>query len=705
VVDPVSASCAYCGLPVVAAPDDGPRYCCFGCRFAASITDAGGETGASRWTMTRLGLAVFFTMNVMVFTMLLWSQRDAATDEPAATALYALARHACLLFSAPVLLLLGGPLFADAAREVRQGRPAASVLLAVGVAAAYALSVHAVLTDAGHVYFEVGCTVLVAVTLGKWLEASGKLRTTEALRALRALLPDRVLRVAACGDEEVPLSAVAIGERLRVLPGERVPTDGRIVTGRSAIDERTVTGESVPVTKGPGDLLASGTTVVDGMLVVEVTAAPGSGTLEQLIGAVTAAATAGCRRQRLAERVAAWFLPLVTASAVAAFVVHGAGAGWTREGIAAGTLAAVAVVVVSCPCALGLATPMALWAAIGAAARRHVLVRDGDAFTRLAAASTFCFDKTGTLTTGIGVHEVAVLDGGLEREPLAVAAALAAGSTHVLARAVATEAARRGLDIVAIEDLHVVPGHGIEAVLADGTPARLGSDRWIAAAIGEAAPTVADDARPSCTLAIGDHAACRVTFDESIRPEAAAAIAALAADGAEVWLLSGDRAGRARAVAAALDIRWQAPLLPAEKLAFVRGRPGSVMIGDGINDAPALAAADVGVALGCGADVSRWTAAICLLRDDLADLPWLVTLARRADKTIRWNLLWAFGYNAACIPLAAAGLLHPSVAAAAMLASSVMVVTGSLAVAGCADDPPALSETADVAVEMGRVPA
>jgi heavy metal translocating P-type ATPase len=705
VADPVSVSCAYCGLPVVAAPDDGPRYCCFGCRFAASITDASGETGASRWTMTRLGLAVFFTMNVMVFTMLLWSQRESASDDAPAAAFYALARHACLLFSAPVLLLLGGPLVSDAVAEVRRRRPGVSVLLAVGVAAAFALSVHAVLTDGGHVYFEVACTVLLAVTLGKWLEASGKLRTTEALRELRGLLPDRVRRLAADADEDVPLAAVVIGDRLRVLPGERVPTDGRIVSGRSAIDERTVTGESVPVEKADGDVLSSGTSVIDGMLVVEVTAPPGSGTLEQLIEAVTAAATAGCRRQRLAERVSAWFLPLVTAAAVAAFVAHAAGSHWSREGIAAGTLAAVAVVVVSCPCALGLATPMALWAAIGAAARRHVLVRDGDAFTRLGAATTICFDKTGTLTTGLGVHEVTPLIDADDDELLAVAAGLAEGSTHVLAGAVRDEAARRGLEPVAVDELRVVPGHGVAAVLDDRTPVRLGSDRWIAAEVGDRATPVADDARPACTLAIGGRAACRITFDESIRPEATAAIAGLTEAGAEVWILSGDRAGRARAVAEALGTRWQAPLLPAEKLAFVRGRPGSVMIGDGINDAPALAAADVGVALGCGADVSRWTAAICLLRDDLGDLPWLVALARRTDRTIRWNLVWAFGYNAACIPLAAAGLLHPAVAAAAMLASSLFVVSGSLALARDADDPPRPPLPSPVAHELERVPA
>lgn len=688
-----SAGCDYCGLPLAAADLAGPRYCCFGCRFAASITAAKGDTGESRWMMTRLGVALFFTMNVMVFTMLLWSERGDAASEPAAAAFYGLARHACLLFTGPVMILLGGPLFGEAARELRGGRPSLNLLLALGVAAAFLLSVHAVVMDRGHVYFEVACMVLVAVTLGKWLEASGKLRTTQALRDLRTLLPDHVRRLATPGgattaaEESVPLADVSLGDRLRVLPGERLPTDGRIVAGRSAIDERTVTGESIPVSRGPGDAVASGTEVLDGPLVVEVTAAPGAGTLERLIDAVTAAVTAGTRHQRLAERAAAWFLPLVMVAAAATFVMHAWRGGWAGPGIAAGTMAAIAVVVVSCPCALGLATPMALWAAVGQAARRHVLVRDADAFVRLGDAATFCFDKTGTLSTGLAVREIRVAAGFADDRVLAIAAALARGSTHVLSQAITAAAADRGLPAVAMADVRVVAGRGIEGRLADGSLVRLGSDGWVAAA---PAGELADDPdRPSCRLAIGDHVVGRLSFDESVRPEAAGAIAALRSGGAEAWLLSGDRQRRAEAVAAALGMRCVAPLLPEEKLAFVREHAPAVMVGDGINDAPALAAADVGVALGCGADVSRWTAAICLLRDDLGDLPWLADLARRTARTIRWNLVWAFGYNAACIPLAATGIVHPALAAAAMVASSLLVVSGSLALAREPEPPPA----------------
>jgi len=709
-------ACDYCGLPVaVAAADADPRYCCHGCRFAASITGAGGADGRARWMMARLGLAIFFTMNVMVFTMLLWSQQDAAgpaavvagSGSPAAAeTFYSLARHACLLFTAPVLLLLGGPLLDDTLAELRRGRAGLNGLLLAGVVAAFVISAFATWQGTGHVYFEVSCMVLVAVTLGRWLEATGKLRTTAALRELRTLLPDVVRLVEAgagpasaatptAGDiitREVPLAAIEVGDRLRVLPGEHLPTDGRIVAGEAALDERAVTGESEPVVRradaGVASLVHSGSCNLDGDLVVEVTAAPGAGTLERLIDAVEAAAGRS-RQQRLAETIAGWFLPLVLVVAAVTTIVH-----WRLGGPAAGMLTGLAVVVVSCPCALGLATPMALWAAIGTATRRHVLVRDGDALERLARAHTFCFDKTGTLTTGCRVTAILTPGGGHADTDalLAIAAGLAAGSTHVHAAAIVAAAEARGVRPASVVNPRSIAGRGVEAGLPDGRLARLGSPAWLG---GSAATTAAaGDAPPRCLLAIDDALRLAFHISEFVRPEAAAAIAGIRDRGGETWMLSGDQAARAAAVAEPLGLRWRAPLLPTEKLAaieaFAAAGCGVVMVGDGINDAPALAAADVGVALGCGADVSRWTADVCLLTDDLSALPRLVDLARRTRKTIRWNLLWAFGYNAACIPAAAAGLVHPAVAAVAMVASSLLVVGNSLRLSE--DDPPPAGE-------------
>jgi heavy metal translocating P-type ATPase len=658
--------CAYCGLPVRAAAAEGPIFCCSGCSFAAAITGSSGEDGQARWMMARLGIAIFFTMNVMVFTMLLWSQPESAPSTQAA-AFYSLARHACLLFTAPVLILLGGPLLEDVLVEFRRGRSALNQLLVVGVAAAFAQSAWATWSGTGHVYFEVSCMVLVAVTLGRWLEASGKLRTTAALRDLRTLLPDRVRRLPdgdRRAEREVELSTVAVGDLLRVLPGEHLPTDGRIVGGAAGIDERTVTGESEPVMKGPGAPVYSGTLNLDGELVVEVTAAPGAGTLEQLIDAVTVAVSSS-RPERLAGRIATWFLPLVLVVAVAAGIAQA-----RRGDPEGGVITALAVLVVSCPCALGLATPMALWAAVGSATRRHVLVRDGDAFTRLARADLVCFDKTGTLTSGCRLLDE------IDATPLALAAGLAAGSTHVHATALVNAARDRGITPRSILTPRTIPGCGVEGTLADdGALARLGSPRWLGVPMADA----------PCGLTVDGTPLAAFHFSEHLRTEAAGAVASLRQRGIEAVMLSGDREDRAATVAGILGIGFRAGLLPADKLdaiaAWQRAGRCVAMVGDGINDAPALAAADIGVALGCGADVSRWSADVCLLSDDLGVLDWLVGLARRTSSTIRWNLLWAFGYNAACIPLAAAGVVHPALAAAAMVASSLLVITNSLALA------------------------
>ena len=726
-------SCDYCGLPVASGADHGPRYCCSGCRFAASITAAGGADAQARWLMTRLGLAVFFSMNVMVFTFLLWSEEAAAgSGGRAATAFYDLARFACLLFSAPVLLLLGGPLVESAAGDLRRGRLSIDLLLVAGVAAAFGISAWATWRGTGHVYFEVGCMVLVAVTLGRWLEASGKLETTAALRELESLLPDRVRRVRRAGDpagaggptaasaRDVPLAEISVGDVLRILPGEQVPVDAVIESGRAALDERTVSGESEPVVRGPGEAVKSGTTNLDGELVVVVAAPPGAGTLEQLIAAVTAAVrTSGS--QRAADRVAAWFLPAVLVVAVATCAAH-----WWHHGPAAGVLAGLAVVVVSCPCALGLATPLALWAALGRCMRRHVLVRDGDALEQLAGVTMFGLDKTGTLTRGCRVERMEVRPSADREQALAVAAGLAAGSSHATAAAIAAVAAREGVVAAEVHEPRSVAGLGVTGALATGETVSLGSPGWIADENGGGSTSGGPSGplrdphppartggfyewlgragvSPRCVLAIGDQVVAAFWMAEEIRAAAAEAVAGLESRGRRAIILSGDQPARVAAVADSLGLAWRAPLLPADKLTALdelRRAGGVAMVGDGINDAAALAAADVGIALGCGADVARWSAAVCLLDDDLGHLPWLVDLAGRTRRTIRWNLLWAFGYNAACIPLAAAGLVHPALAAAAMVASSLLVVGNSLRL-GRDDEPVAVS----VAEGVDRRPA
>ncbi len=692
---PATVSCDYCGLPLAASSvaDDEPCYCCFGCRFAASIAGEQASGGGASSAQLRLGLAVFFAMNVMVFTMFLWSQPEKVNDATA-QAFNDVARYLCLLFSIPVVLLLGPALVQDALAGLRNGRFAANALLLAGVGAALVYSAWSVVRGQGHVYFEVGVMVLVLVTLGRWLEAEGKLRTTRSLRELQQLLPDTVRRVTSMGVEIIELPRVKPGDELRILPGERIAVDGRIVRGRATVDEQLVTGESVPVEKDPGQLVFSGTFNLDGELIVVATAAASAGTFQRLLDTVLLAASGRSIYQRLADRIAAWLLPLVTIVALLTFAGHAwlGSHEWGFAAIERPLLAALAVLVIACPCSLGLATPMALWAAMGKAANQQVVFRQGDALSRLSAAKIICFDKTGTLTTG-QPHVVNqwVAPHASRKMVDHVAAALADRSNHPAAHAIA-DAVLADPQLIELHDVWECPGRGLKA----WSPALhgevlLGSGRWMSE---NECDTSSWLNAPQCSgwsehalvyLAIGGRLAAAFALDEQLRPEAAATIRALRDLGLTLRLLTGDRAARAAHLASQLGIEYEAELLPQAKLRRIRELRSEfgtlVMVGDGLNDAPALAAADVGIALGCGADLSRDAASVCLLSNRLDRIAWSIQLARRTTHTLRWNLLWAFGYNLAAVPLAAVGLVNPIVAALAMAASSLLVIGNSLQLA------------------------
>ena len=705
--------CDYCGLPVAPGGPTEAVYCCVGCRFAAAVTAEGGEEGHARWTLARLGLAIFFTMNVMVFAMALWTQD--VYGEPTsrfADVYHELLRWSSLLFAAPVILLLGGPLLENTLDGLRRRVISTDLLLLVGIAAAFALSVRSVLANSGPVYFEVACVVLVAVTLGRWFEATGKLKTTQALRSLDKLLPTLVRRMCVprrlgptnhhgrswedvdATQHEIPLGEVKVGDSLRVLPGERIPVDGIIRRNHAAIDEQLVTGESQPSIKEPGDCVLAGTLNLDGDLVIEVTADPRQGTLQRLIDAVCLAAMTRTRLQRVADRIAAVFLPSVILIAISTFAIHA-----YASSIAQGVLAGLSVLLIACPCALGIATPMAVWVAMGQAARAGVLFRNGDALQRLANIRAVCFDKTGTLTTGDGEVVDFASEGDASRElVLRVAGCLAAASTHSLSRAIQTYI-RDQPDVESLQAItlptavQTLPGRGVRGYVEDvASEVYLGSARLMKEAGLEAhdrlREQIAAAYRDGQTLAcVGWNGTLRgvFTFREKLRAEAAMAIQELRSSALDVSILTGDHAARAALLERQLKLTVTSELLPEEKLAAIqtlKARCGCVaMVGDGINDAPALAAADVGIALGCGADVSRDAAQVCLLGNDLRRVAWSIQLAKKTVRVMYGNLFWAFIYNLAGIALAAAGWLNPIWAAAAMVASSLFVISNSLRLA------------------------
>jgi heavy metal translocating P-type ATPase len=580
------------------------------------------------------------------------------------------------------------------------------LLLLIGIGASLLYSIWSVVRGNGHVYLEVGVMVLVLVTLGRWLEAEGKLQTTRSLRELASLLPQSVRRLRPHGIESVELSLVETGDQIRILPGERIPVDGRILRGRATVDEQTVTGESMPIEKDPGQLVYSGTFNLNGEIVVIATAVGGAGTLQRLLDTVLEAASHRNRYQRLADRIAAWLLPLVAAAAFATFLGHcwwqSEAPGWIA--LERPLLSSLAVIVIACPCALGLATPMAFAAAIGRAASEQVLFREGDALSRLASARLVCFDKTGTLTTGQLTVVGSWTAPAINRQTIKhVAAALANRSTHPVSATIAQALQADGA-LISLEGFSESPGRGLKAwAPALDAEIVLGSWQYVIE-MGCGAEEWNDCPEADqwqhhvlCFLAIGGRVVAVFALDESLRPEAKAAVDALRSLGLSLRLLSGDRQPRAAYIAGQLGLEYEAELLPTAKFHRIRElmklHGPVVMVGDGLNDAPALAAADVGIALGCGADLSRDAAGICILSNRLDRIPWTIQLARQAHHTLRWNLLWAFGYNLAAVPLAMLGVVNPIVAALAMAASSLLVVANSLKLARSdAQLPPAIPD-------------
>ncbi len=685
-----ASSCDYCDLPLPPAwrraPADGSRYCCFGCRFAAEVTRSRGEEGAANWTLARLGLAIFLTMNVLVFTMALWTPDFYGSDDSSAfgESLRGLFRYTSLVFALPVLLLLGGPLLESAWQTLREGRLTADLLLVVGVAASYLYSVVSVVRGGGPVYFEVGCAVLVLVTLGRWLEATGKLRTTAALEALHRLLPDTARLLVDDEERSVPLSELRVGDVVRVLPGERIPCDGLIRRNSAAVDEQVLTGESQPVLRQAGDPVWAGSLNLDGDLHVEATVACEATALTRMMELIRLARQTKGRHERLADRIAAWFLPAVMLIALAAFVWHGQHDGWDR-----GVLVGLSVLLIACPCALGLATPLAVWTALGRAAQAQVLFRNGEALERLAEVRAVRFDKTGTLTTGTPVVADFFLAPREDRaNVLALASALASASTHAHCQAIRNDtAANVERDVVELVEARTIPGRGISARRTDnGDTIYLGSPRWLKElGLSDPRGVESDDDRSRTCLAWGGFVRAEFVLREQTRPEAAEALALLQGQRLDVAVLTGDRAPRARALAREWNVAVEAELLPEDKVAAVeraRSAIGAVaMVGDGINDAPALAASDVGVAMGCGVEVARDSASVCLLGNDVRRLPWAIDLARQTVWVIRGNLFWAFAYNLLGVGFACTGRLNPVLASLAMVLSSLFILSNSLRLA------------------------
>jgi P-type Cu+ transporter len=570
----------------------------------------------------------------------------------------------------------GAPFFARGWESLKARHLNMFSLIALGTGVAYGYSVVATLAPGlfpasmrdgdGMVplYFEAAAVIVTLVLLGQVLELRARAATGGAIRALLGLAPKQARLVRDGGDEEVPLDRIRPGDRLRIRTGDQIPVDGVVLDGDGAVDEAMLTGEALPVAKTAGDRVTGATLNTAGSFVMRAERVGDDTVLAQIVRMVAEAQRSRAPVQRLVDRVAGWFVPAVVIAALAAFVF------WAIHGsLAAALVNAVAVLLIACPCALGLATPMSIMVGTGRGARAGVLVKNAAALEALARADTLVVDKTGTLTEGRPRLAADIAD-----EPLRLAASVERGSAHPLAAAIIAAAEERGLTLAPVADFTSLAGKGVAGTV-EGHRVAIGNQALLA--------ELGIDAPQGISVAIDGKIAAAITVADPVKPDAAAALAALRDDGIRIVMLTGDSRAAAEAVAQPLGItELIAEVLPDQKAAAVarlqsEGR-SVAMAGDGINDAAALAQAEIGIAMGTGADVAIESAGVTLLGGDLAGLVRARRLGRATLRNIRQNLFFAFVFNALAVPIAAAGFLNPMIASAAMSASSVLVVGNAL---------------------------
>jgi P-type Cu+ transporter len=610
-------------------------------------------------------------------------------------------------FTTPVVLWAGWPFFVRGWQSLATRNLNMFTLIAMGTGVAYVYSLAATFVPGifpeafrGHggapaVYFEAASVITVLVLMGQVLELRAREATSGAIRALLDLAPKTARRIKGDGgDEDVSLDAVQVGDRLRVRPGDKVPVDGTVLEGRSALDESMVTGESMPVTKEKDSRVLGGTLNTSGSFIMRADKVGRDTLLSQIVQMVASAQRSRAPIQRLADQVSAWFVPAVIAVALVAF------AAWATFGpeprFAYGLVAAVSVLIIACPCALGLATPMAIIVGVGRGARAGVLIKNAETLERMERIDTLVIDKTGTLTEGKPkVVAVAPASGFDEVHVLQLAASIERGSEHPLAAAIVAAAAERKLELLPVRDFNAPAGKGVTGIV-DNRRLALGNARFLGemnidtSALVPEAERLRGDGATAVFLAVAGKAACVIAIADPIKKTTPDALRALAADGVRVVMLTGDNRTTAQAVARKLGIaEVEAEVLPDQKNAVVeklrREGRAVAMAGDGVNDAPALAAAEVGIAMSTGSDVAIESAGITLLNGDLTGIVNARILSAAVMRNIRQNLFFAFVYNALGVPVAAGvlypvfGLLmSPIIAAAAMALSSVSVIGNAL---------------------------
>ncbi|MEJ2153794.1 MAG: heavy metal translocating P-type ATPase [Desulfobacteraceae bacterium] len=682
--------CYQCGLPVTRSSRcyeiDGVSayFCCTGCYLVQKLTGTSGEEGISQILLGKFGLGLALSMNVLFMSMPLHIEAASSSTIVVPASFAVGLKYLLLFFSIPIMLVLGIPIAKSSIDSLRAGEVGTEALILIGAVAAFAISVKSTLAGVGEVYFETATMILTLFTLGRYIDSKAKWRASESIKGLSSLVPSQVVRILPDGDKEnVQAEDIAIGDKVLLRPGERIPLDGTVVTGQGLVDESFLSGESKPVMKKEEMEVFAGSINLDGTLILEIRKPAEEFLVKKIEKLMEKIRANPSSINRISDRLAAWFLPLIVTIGLTVFSY------WTYKGEPSiGIMRMLAILLISCPCAFGIAAPMAIWRGLGLAAQKGAIIMGADILEGLAKVKTVFFDKTGTLTTDTpAITEIIAGAGWKEDELLAIAAALDAHSTHPLAKSLVEEADRRGLRPLETLKVKSVPGSGIEG-LVNGRQYHLGSMRWLSSLSEEKDLDLLKREAPKgessgmiFMLADGKAAGAFI-FSQALRDGADDAVETIKKMGVRTVILTGDDEKGALGIKDMLKpdkIKWR--LFPADKAKEIRAEEKkkiTAMVGDGVNDAPALEAAHIGIAMGCGTALTRESAKVNLLGDDLRMIPFLINLSRKVRRKVMVNFIWAFSYNLIGTFLAVTGVITPLFAVMAMILSSLMVIGNAL---------------------------
>ncbi|MHB1457191.1 MAG: heavy metal translocating P-type ATPase [Armatimonadota bacterium] len=680
-------TCDFCGLIYRGSgysPDDESRFCCYGCHLVDRILGSRAEDKAASWTLTRLWAGAFLSMNVMMLSLVLYFNSTTELDVNIVNAL----RWAIAILATPAMMILSGPYLIGSVKDLKRYRLSSDALILTGALSAFGVSLWHVIRGSGHIYFDTATMLLLIVTLGRFLEASAKSRASRLISEMMVNPSAGAHVLRGSVEVEVPYGEMKLGDIMVIRPGERILADGRVVDGRCMLDTSMLTGESHPTACQVDDEVFSGSINCDGLISVEVTSLASDSLMAQIRQMAYRAQHNRPRFELLAEKTALIFVPVIWVLAIAAGLYWGV---WSQDYQRAG-MSALAILVVACPCAFGVATPMATSLAIGKAYRAGVLICSGELFERLQTVRKVFFDKTGTLTENrLTVSSVYTAAGIEVNDALAWIASVEHGSEHSAAKAIMEYVKPLDFALGAVCGFHAISGEGVEGIVTlvgitrkvtVGSRDMLMRNHIIP---DDMVDIAGNDTRLTNVYAGWDGSVqVVIEFDDQIKAEAKELIESLKKMGIESAIISGDSEGPTRRLAEELDVsEIYFGCSPQEKAELIRSKKaefgvGIAVVGDGINDAVALSAADVGITVESGSDLARESSGVILHASNISRISWLISLSKTTVHIVRQNLMWAFGYNSVAVILAFMGFIHPLIAAVIMVLSSLFVTANSM---------------------------